>query len=55
MARTVAFMCFPEYPDVLGAVTGFLCHSDPAAAYTYVQENDEQFADKAIAAVFAGA
>ena len=37
----------------IGAVSGYLCHSDPAAAYTYVQENDSQFADQALAAVFA--
>ena len=44
-----------ERTQRIGAVTGFLCHSDPAAGYTYVQENDGQFADKAMAAVFAGA
>jgi integrase len=37
----------------IGAVSGYLCHSDPAAAYTYVQENDSQFADDAMASVFA--
>jgi len=37
----------------IGAVSGYLCHSDPAAAYTYVQENDSQFADQALATVFA--
>ncbi len=30
-------------------------HSDPAAAYTYVQENDGKLADAAMASVFAGA
>ena len=44
-----------EKTQRIGAVSGFLCHSDPSAAYTYVQENDGQFADEAIAAVFAGA
>jgi len=36
----------------IGAVSGYLCHSDPAAAYIYVQENDSQFADDAMASVF---
>jgi site-specific recombinase XerD len=36
----------------IGAVSGFLCHSDPASAYTYLQENDSQFADEAMAQVF---
>jgi integrase len=39
----------------IGAISGYLCHSDPAAAYTYVKENDGQFADDALVAVFAGA
>jgi integrase/recombinase XerD len=39
----------------IGAVSGYLCHSDPSAAYTYVKENDSQFADEAMAQVFAGA
>jgi integrase/recombinase XerD len=39
----------------IGAVSGFLTHSNPAAAFTYVQENDGLLADDAIAAVFAGA
>ena len=37
----------------IGAVSGYLCHSDPASAYPYVQENDSQFADQALATVFA--
>jgi integrase len=37
----------------IGAVSGFLAHSDPAAAYVYVQENDGKFADDAVAQVFA--
>lgn len=37
----------------IGAVSGFLAHSDPAAAYVYVQENDGKFADDAVASVFA--
>jgi integrase len=37
----------------IGAVSGYLCHTDPSAAYTYVQENDGQFADEAMSAVFA--
>jgi hypothetical protein len=43
-----------EKTQRIGAVSDFLCHSNPAAAYTYVQENDAQFADDAMAAVFAG-
>jgi integrase len=53
--RHSAAMRVYEKTQRIGAVSGFLCHSDPAAAYTYVQENDGQFADEAIAAVFAGA
>jgi integrase len=44
-----------EKTQRIGAVSGFLCHTDPAAAYPYVAENDGQYADEAIAAVFAGA
>jgi site-specific recombinase XerD len=44
-----------ERTQRIGAVTGFLCHSDPAAGYTYVQENDGQIADKAMQQVFASA
>ena len=44
-----------EKTQRIGSVSGFLCHSNPAAAYTYVAENDGQFADEAIAATFAGA
>lgn len=53
--RHSAAMRVYEKTQRIGAVSGFLCHSDPAAAYTYVQENDGQFADEAIAAVFARA
>jgi len=53
--RHSAAMRVYEKTQRIGAVSGFLCHSNPAAAYTYVQENDAQFADDAIAAVFAGA
>ena|GEM_PF-4960529 len=53
--RHSAAMRVYEKTQRIGAVSGFLCHSDPSAAYTYVQENDGQFADEAIAAVFAGA
>lgn len=42
-----------ERTQRIGAVSGFLAHSDPAAAYTYVQENDGKLADEAIAATFA--
>jgi integrase len=55
VVRHSAAMRVYEKTQRIGAVSGFLCHSDPAAAYTYVQENDGQFADEAIAAVFAGA
>ena len=51
--RHSAAMRVYEKTQRIGAVSGFLCHSDPAAAYTYVQENDGQFADEAMAAVFA--
>lgn len=44
-----------ERTQRIGAVSGFLAHSDPAAAYIYVQENDGQLADDAMAAVFAQA
>jgi hypothetical protein len=44
-----------EKTQRIGAVSGFLCHYDPSAAFTYVQENDGQLADKAMASVFAGA
>jgi site-specific recombinase XerD len=53
--RHSAAMRVYERTGRIGAVSGFLCHSDPSAAYTYVQENDGQFADDAMAAVFAGA
>jgi len=51
--RHSAAMRVYEKTGRIGAVSGFLCHSDPAAAYTYVQENDGQLADDAMAAVFA--
>lgn len=53
--RHSAAMRVYEKTQRIGSVSGFLAHSNPAAAYTYVQENDGQFADEAIAAVFAGA
>ncbi len=42
-----------ERTQRIGAVTGFLCHSNPAAGYVYVQENDGQLADEAMKQVFA--
>src|SRR5258708_36243511 len=42
-----------ERTQRIGAVSGFLAHSDPAAAFTYVAENDGKLADEAIASVFA--
>jgi integrase len=42
-----------ERTQRIGCVSGFLCHSDPAAAYTYVSEHDGGIADEAIAATFA--
>jgi site-specific recombinase XerD len=39
----------------IGAVSGFLCHVNPSAAYTYVSEVDSQLGDEAMAAIFAGA
>lgn len=53
--RHSAAMRVYEKTQRIGAVTGFLCHSNPSAAYTYVVENDGQFADEAMAATFAGA
>jgi integrase len=53
--RHSAAMRVYEKTQRIGAVSGFLCNSDPAAAYTYVQENDGQLADEAMTAVFAGA
>jgi len=44
-----------ERTQRIGAVSGFLAHNDPAAAYVYVQENDGKLADAAMATVFAGA
>jgi site-specific recombinase XerD len=44
-----------EKTQRIGAVSGFLCHSNPSAAFVYVAENDGQLADSAMAAVFAGA
>jgi integrase len=37
----------------IGAVSGYLCHSDLASAFPYLQENDTKFADNAMTAVFA--
>ena len=51
--RHSAAMRIYERTQRIGAVSGFLCHSDPSAAYTYVQENDGKLADEAIAATFA--
>jgi hypothetical protein len=42
-----------EKTQRIGAVSGFLAHSDPAAAFVYVRENDGQLADDAMASVFA--
>jgi integrase/recombinase XerD len=53
--RHSAAMRVYEKTQRIGAVSGFLCHSDPSAAYTYVKENDGSLADDAIASVFAGA
>jgi site-specific recombinase XerD len=53
--RHSAAMRIYEKTQRIGAVSGFLCHSDPAAAYSYVRENDGQLADDAMAAVFAQA
>ena len=39
----------------IGCVSGFLAHSNPAAAFTYVAEGDGKLADTAMAQVFAGA
>jgi integrase/recombinase XerD len=50
--RHSAAMRVYERTQRIGAVSGFLCHTDPSAAYTYVQENDGQFADQAIAQTF---
>jgi len=52
--RHSAAMRVYEKTQRIGCVSGFLCHSDPSAAYTYVQENDGQLADDAMASVFAG-
>jgi integrase len=51
--RHSAAMRVYERTNRIGAVSGFLCHGDPAAAFTYVQENDGQLADNAMAEVFA--
>jgi integrase len=39
----------------IGVVSGYLCHSDPATAFTYVAEGDSQLGDAAMAEVFATA
>jgi integrase len=51
--RHSAAMRVYERTQRIGAVSGFLAHSDPAAAYTYVQENDGRLADEAMAQTFA--
>lgn len=51
--RHSAAMRVYEKTQRIGAVSGFLCHTDPAAAFTYLAENDGQLADEAMAAVFA--
>ena len=51
--RHTAAMAVYTHTQRIGAVSGFLCHSDPSAAYTYVAENDGQLADDAIAQTFA--
>lgn len=51
--RHTSAMRVYERTQRIGAVSGFLCHTDPSAAYSYVVENDGQLADDAIAAVFA--
>ncbi len=51
--RHSAAMRVYERTQRIGAVSGFLAHSDPAAAYTYVQENDGRLADDAMASLFA--
>jgi integrase len=53
--RHSAAMRVYERTQRIGAVSGFLAHSDPAAAFTYVVENDGKLADEAIASVFAAA
>ena len=50
--RHSAAMRVYERTGRIGAVSGFLAHSDPSAAYTYVVENDGKQADSAMAAVF---
>ena len=32
----------------LGAITGYLCHSDPSSAYTYLREHDASIAENAM-------
>jgi integrase len=53
VVRHTAAMRVYERTQRIGAVSGFLCHSDPAAAFVYVRENDGHFADDAITATFA--
>lgn len=40
-----------ERTQRIGAVSGYLCHTDPASAYQYLRENDASMADEAMAAV----
>jgi site-specific recombinase XerD len=55
VVRHSAAMRVYERTQRIGAVSGFLCHSDPSTAFVYVQENDGQLADQAMAEVFAAA
>jgi len=40
-----------ERTQRIGAVSGYLCHTDPASAYQYLRENDASMADDAMGAV----
>ena|SRR5258708_2341894 len=44
-----------EKTQRIGVVSGYLCHSDPATAFTYVAEGDSQIGDETMAQVFAAA
>jgi integrase len=52
--HSCAMRCY-ERTQRIGVVSGYLCHSDPSAAYTCVAEGDSQLGDEAMAAIFAGA
>src|SRR5258708_3149529 len=41
-----------EKTNRIGPVSAFLSHTNPSAAYPYVQENDGQLADEGMASVF---